>query len=369
LGALIVIGASCVGVSSAIGESNAVADGVARAKAEVQKYSKKPKFVAPGPALTGKSIAKGKTIFIMAYSTQIPYNAAFNKAVTKYAKQVGFKVIEYPTSGVPDQWNRGIDLAISKKVDAIDLTAGLDARAIIPAIKRAQAAGIPVLTSTFADPSYPTPSYVTAGVGLGYVQAGRLEANYAIWKTNGKGNFLSIDGAPGIPPSLGVGSGQSAALKANCPQCKVKTIGVPIPQWATNMTPQVQAALKADPSINYILPFYDSQALYVIPALNTLAKKIPIAGFNGTPEIMALVRKGTVTMDVSEDVGWAGAATVDSILRVLGKVKPNSGTIDEHIPLRVFDSSNIKEVGPGLPPFGAGFGGAELGYLKLWGVK
>jgi hypothetical protein len=74
-------------------------------------------------------------------------------------------------------------------------------------------------------------------------------------------------------------------------------------------------------------------------------------------------------MDVSEDVGWAGAATVDVLLRVLGDVPPNKGSIDEHIPLRVFDESNISEVGEGKLDFSAGFGGtAEDGYLKLWGV-
>lgn len=347
------------------------AAGVARAKAEVLKFMKLPKFVPPGPALNGKKIAAGKTIMLIPYSTQIPYNAAFDAAVTKYAKAVGFKVIEYPTSGLPDQWSRGIQLAISKHVAAIDLTAGLDVRAIIPQIKQARAAGIPVLDSTFADPSVATPNYLSAGVGLGYKQAGELEADYAIWKTKGKGNFLEIN-TPGIAPSAlhGVSEGQHDAIKRNCPSCKIRTIDVPIPQWATNTTPQVLAALKKDPSINYILPHYDSQAEFVIPALNTLHKagKIGIAAFNGTPAILELVRKGQVNMDVSEDVAWAGAATVDSILRVLGKVAPSSGTIDEHIPLRVFDASNIGSLGSKIG-YGSGFGGAQDGYLKLWGVK
>jgi ribose transport system substrate-binding protein len=307
---------------------------------------------------------------LIPYSTQIPYNAAFDAAVTKYAKAVGFKVIEYPTAGLPDQWSRGIQLAISKKVAAIDLTAGLDVRGVIPQIQRAKAAGIAVLSSTWADASYgPNPTYMSAGVPLGYRQAGELEANYAIWKTNGKGNFLEIN-TPGLIPSVSVGGGQHDAIKRNCPECKLRTIDVPIPQWATNTTPQVLAALKKDTGINYILPHYDSQSTFVIPALNTLGKagKIGIASFNGTPAILELVRAGKVNMDVAEDVAWAGAATVDSILRVLGKVPPNTGTIDEHIPLRVFDSSNVKELG-GKIDYGSGFGGAHDDYLKLWGVK
>jgi ribose transport system substrate-binding protein len=369
--------AIAVGATTASGVSErSAADatrlaGVAAAKAEVQKYMKLPTFVAPGKALNGKKIAAGRTIMLIPFSTQIPYNAAFDQAVAKYAKAVGFKVIDYPTSGLPDQWNRGIQLGISKHVAAIDLTAGLDVRGVMPQIKQARAAGIAVLDSTYGDPSIPTPSYMSAGVGLGYKQAGELEANYAIWKTNGKGDFLEIS-TPGLIPSVknGVSAGIHDAVKRNCPQCKIHTISVPIPQWATNTTPQVSAALKADAGVNYILPHYDSQSEFVLPALNALGKsgKIGIASFNGTPAILQLVQQGKVSMDVSEDVAWAGAATVDSILRVLGKVPPSSGTIDEHIPLRVFDSSNVNLLGKKIG-YGAGFGGAQDGYLKLWGVK
>lgn len=367
--ALIAIVALGVTAAVAGASRHGSADGVARAKAEVMKYQGLPGWTAPGAALDGKAIAKGKTIMLIPYSTQIPYNAAFNQAATKYAKKVGFSVIDYPTAGLPDQWRRGIQLGISKKVAAISLTAGLDVRALQPQIKQARAAGIAVLDSTFADPSYPRLPYMSGGVPLDYKQAGVLEANYAIWKTNGKGVFLEID-TPGLLPSDFVSAGQHEAIKANCPGCKLYTISVPIPQWATNTTPQVIAQLKAHPEINYILPHYDSQSSFVIPALLQLGRTdVGIASFNGTPAILELVRAGKVTMDVSQNVDWTGAATIDAILRVLGKVAPSSGSINEHIPLRVFDKSNVSEL-KGKITYNSGYGTvAEDNYLKLWGVK
>jgi ribose transport system substrate-binding protein len=355
--------------TSAIAHLRSSSKGVNAARATVEKYMKLPTFVAPGPALKGAQIAKGKTILIMPYSTEIPYNAAFDDAVTTYAHLVGFHVLSYPTTGLSDEWTRGIEYGISKHVAAIDLTAGLDVRAVVPAIKQATSAGIPVLSSTLGDLDFHTPKYVSAGVPLGYRQAGILETDYAIWKTNGAGDFVEIV-TPGIPSSLGVSQGVHAALAQNCPKCKLHILNIPIPDWATATTPDLEAALKADPKINFVLPNFDSQTEFVIPALNSLGLtgKVGMDGFNGTPAILSLVKKGTVSMDVSEDVAWAGAATVDSILRVLGKVKPHSGTINEHIPLRVFDSSNVKQLGSTIN-FGSGFGGAQQGYLKLWGVK
>jgi ribose transport system substrate-binding protein len=367
---------AAVGVSVACGSpgarahvagASAAATGVAGAQAEVAKWSTLPKFVAPGANLNAKKIAKGKTLFIESYSSAIPYNAAFDAAVTQYAQMVGFKVIHYPTSGLADGWTRGIDLAISDHVNAIDLDAGLDVRAVEPAIKKAEAAGIVVLDSTFADNQTATPSYMSGGVPLNYFEAGRLEAAYAIWKTHGKADVLSLN-TPGIEPSVGVGGGQAAAFKAYCPACKQKTLSITIPNWATQIPTQVTAAINADPSVNYILPYYDSQTALVQPSLNTLGKHIPQASFNGTPSILQLVKNGTVAMDVDEDVAWAGAASVDSVLRVLGHVPPDSGTINEHIPLRVIDKSNIAALGSTIG-FNSGFGTAQNGYLKVWELQ
>lgn len=374
--AVAALGASACGSSENAASTGstaetAVAPGVAKAEAMVKGAREKPSFVAPGDSFDGPAIAKGKTIFQIPISTEIPYAQALVDSIDYFGRKVGFKVETYPTAGKPDQWARGMDLAISRHADAIVLTDATDPRTFLPQMRRAQAANIPVITQQFADPANPiNGKYGAAGVGLGYRRAATLMANYAIWKTQGKGNILAVDGAPGLPLDTDMREALEATIKANCPDCKLTTISVPIPQWATDMTPKVEAALKADPNINYILPYYDSQSIYVLPALTAVGRDVPVASFNGTPEIMKLVRDGKVQMDVSLDTAWIGAGTVDTVMRVLGDIPPNHGSIDQHIPLRVFDSENIGELGTGDIAIGAGFGGvAEKGYLELWGMK
>ncbi len=44
----------------------------------------------------------------------------------------------------------------------------------------------------------------------------------------------------------------------HCRDCRQKVINVPVVDWGTRITPNVQAALLADPAVNYIIVIYDS---------------------------------------------------------------------------------------------------------------
>lgn len=345
------------------------AAGLAASQAEINQYLAPPAaFTPPGTALDGKAIAAGKTIMLIPSSSTIPFNVAFDQAAKTYAEKVGFKVTEYPTTGLVDEYARGIELGINQKVAAIALTAGTDYTRVIPQIQEAQAAGIPVITSIYAIPGDPVPAYIGGSVPLDYPFAAELEANYAIVKTNGTGDILIV-GCAGCYPSPAMTQRIKDTIAKNCPACKVHEVDVPIPQWATDTQTDVQAQITADPNINWVIPHYDALSNYVVAALQTLGKvgKVGISTFNGTPSVLQLVQSGKVSMDISEDINWCGASTVDAILRVLGKVSPSSGSIDEHIPFRVFDSTNVSEAGN--PPAFGGMGTAVNGYLALWGVQ
>ena len=77
------------------------------------------------------------------------------------------------------------------------------------------------------------------------------------------------------------------------------------------------------------------------------------------------VKKGDIiTMDVGENLEWIGYAIVDQSMRIMGGLTPVKS---EHVPVRVFDTSNIKEAGS---KYTSGWGNSYItGYQKLWGLK
>jgi ribose transport system substrate-binding protein len=130
----------------------------------------------------------------------------------------------------------------------------------------------------------------------------------------------------------------------------------------------VQSALQADPSINYIIPIYDSMSQFVVPAITITGKKdsVKIATFNGTPFVLGFVQQGSVEMDIGENLDWIGHAIMDAEMRILCGLEPVK---DPKIPFYIFDSSNAANAGK-PPQLSVGYGDAYLaGYAQQWKLE
>ena len=78
---------------------------------------------------------------------------------------------------------------------------------------------------------------------------------------------------------------------------------------------------------------------------------------------MDLIRDGGVEMDIGENLDWIAHAMLDAEMRLLCGLDPIT---DSKVPLRVFSSANIAEVGNPAEA-SKGYGEAYIdGYRKLW---
>ena len=105
----------------------------------------------------------------------------------------------------------------------------------------------------------------------------------------------SSSGSDEIVPTAPFVKGITDTLAKVCgPNCKFTYVNAPVPEWSTKIKPSVQSALIADPTINYVIPIYDSMSQFVIPAITITGKKdsVKIATFNGTPFVIDAVRRG-----------------------------------------------------------------------------
>jgi ribose transport system substrate-binding protein len=338
------------------------------AQALIDQYSAVPAFEAPGPDIDAKSIADGKTIFSLLSTSTAAFMQATEDAFVKYGNLAGADVIRWPNQGQTSQWVQGMQTAIAKKVDAITLIDGTDPKLIMPQIVEAKEAGIPTIDVHDLDMSQPTPPNVAAFVSGHFSTAGELMAAWSITQTKGDANVLVIT-SNNYVNSQPVADGIDKEFKADCPSCKVTTVNVDGPDWATKIQPSVQNAITRDPGLNYILPVFDSMLTYVVPGVRAAnaTGRVKAASFNGSPAILDFVRDGEiVTMDVGENPAYIGAAGLDQTLRVMGGLPPSE---DEHLVLRVFHSGNIEEAG--VPAeLGKGYGDEwESGFLKTWGLQ
>jgi len=344
------------------------------AKAAVEAAKKIPEFTLEAEPVDLSKI-KGKKIFNVPVASTIPYVAAVDKEMQRLAKDNGLEFVQYENEGNPTQWAAGINQAIQQKADVIIMNSGNDPRLVIPQLKRAKEAGIPVLVAHLyqngTGPQDEVKDLVTGYVTVPFAESARLSVDYAVAESGCDGMSALIINAKEVPPSQGIVDAMKEHLTKRCPDSKVAEINVPVVEWGTKIRPEVQSAIQRDPTLKWVLPIYDSMSLGAEAGIRAAGKgdgSIRIASYNGTPAIMKLIQDGDImAAEQGENINWLAYGTMDQAFRVLG-----GGPIIEdgnvQTPLRTFDDSNIDEAG--TPPAGdKGYGDAYVkGYEKLWGL-
>jgi ribose transport system substrate-binding protein len=340
---------------------------VGYATKQIKLFSALPRFKAPGPPVDVSSL-KGKTIFNITVSSAVPFCNSVDGYMAGVARNAGLKFVEFKNQGQPSEWVQGIHQAINTHASIISLQCGILPKIIAPQIREATRAGIPVVASHYTDVSFPTPTLLKAAAFGRFLQAARLDVDYAIKDAGGKPLDVLVIYPKEIVPALQMIAAIKDEIKTHCgPQCKAKYINVPTARWATDLENEVRTALTADANVNYVIPIFDSMSLFAAPGIQAAggAGKVKITTFNGTPPILKLIDKGNVVvMDVGENTKWLGYLNMDQIFRVLAHMKP----VHKYAgPLRIIDKSNIGETGA---DYEGGFGtGFVSGYRKLWGLK
>jgi len=160
--------------------------------------------------------------------------------------------------------------------------------------------------------------------------------------------------------------GMKDEFRKLCPACKVTVQDTQVAKLGTALGSTAQTLLRRDPSIDWVLPTYDAQALYVVPAIKSagMAKKVKVVSSDAVTANLDFVAKGDVQVfDVGPPDIWIGWAAVDSALRgMLGQ-----DAVEENVPLRVFVKENLQGVDTGDQDalFGSEY---RDGYKQLWGV-
>jgi ribose transport system substrate-binding protein len=338
---------------------------------QVADFSRVPEFpLADAPRVDVGSL-RGKHIFNIPISSQIPFFVDTDKVMERIATDNGLQFTEFSNNGSPTQWADGINQAISQKVDLINLQGAPEPKLLIPQLKKAQEAGIPVSVTHFYQDGTEPPSevqpYLAGFSTVPFATVGRLLADWTISRGGDKADALVIT-AEDVSASPSITDAIDAEFKASCPDCRVKTINVPIADWGSRIQPEVQSAITQDPNLRWILPIYDGMSTGAGAGVQAAgrASDVKVATYNGTPAMLKQVRdQPWMDMDISESMAWLGYANMDTVFRALARAR----SIPEQAPLRIMDKGNIDEAGnPPTPDKGLGDSYVS-GYESLWGVR
>lgn len=341
--------------------------------AKLERAKQAPKFSHPGPRIDVSSL-KGKTIYVIPYSmTGSDFNGITTRAARDAAKVAGVKVKVYNTTGVPSQWTQGMERAIAEKPIAIILQ-GPPPELLAPQIRRAKAAGIPVIGSHVTDHSRENllvkkvPG-LTIGPRAPFQSSTRLLADYIITQSKGKAVVAYVAQDDMAAEIKYINNSFYDEIAKKCPGCKLVKVSASFADQATKTTPAVLSLMRQHPDVNWIASGFDNLVPYIEAGLRQSGKSgVKIATFNGTPSALKLIkRSGPTVMNVGEPLFLTGWTGVDQAMRLALKKKP----VKEPDPVRLFDASNVAEAGT-PPKATSGYGPTKQwrdGFAKLWMKK
>lgn len=361
-GAAVVL-AGCGGTSTTQ-QGNTNQAGVQEATQKLTAAQQLPTFNPPGTAVDMSKLAN-KRVWVMTSTLAVPFVADIAKGTMEAAQQAGWKAQLLDGKGDVSEWNRILGEAIGQHVDAV-ISIAASPEVMKPQMAAAKAANIPVIDVLTADKASELVPGTFAHVSISFYQSGQLQADYVIAKSNGKANVL-VFGDNEFPAEVTRVQGIRDEFSKLCPACKVTVQDTQVGQLGTTLGSTAQTLLRKDPTIDWVLPTYDAQALYIVPAIKqaNLQSKVKVVGSDAVPSNLDWVAKNDVQVaDVGEPDVWTGWAAVDEMARAMLGMQP----VDESIPLRMFVAENL--VGVSTSDENALWGGSFRDqYKKLWGMQ
>lgn len=196
---------------------------------------------------------------------------------------------------------------ITRRVDAI-VVVPVDSRGIGPAIRKANAAGIPVFTSDIAAQE----GDVVCHIASDNVAGGRLAGEFIAKALGGKGT-LAIIGQPTVTSVIDRVQGFREAVAKHPGLAIVSEVnGEGVRDKAMQAASDV---LQANPGLSGIFGINDDSALGALDAVRQFRReKIVIVGYDATPPAVDAIRKGTaLKADVIQYPDKIGRNTIERI--------------------------------------------------------
>jgi len=220
-----------------------------------------------------------------------------------------------------------IENLIQRKVGVLCVTP-CGSREIVPAILKANAAGIPVL---IVDTRIDAGALASAGgrvetfIGSDNLEGGRIAGEFVSQRLGGQGKVAVLEGIPGHETGDARLQGFRQALGQHA---GLEVIASQTANWERDQGFNVfQNILQSRPGVQAVFACNDLMALGAVEALGAAGRsgQVLVVGFDAIDDARAAVRAGTMAASVAQHPDEMGRVAVEKAVAVLRgeKLPPN----------------------------------------------
>jgi ribose transport system substrate-binding protein len=223
-------------------------------------------------------------------------------------------------------------------------------REVVPAIAKANAAGIPVvIVDTKVDPAAATEAGIktVTFVGSDNLEGGRLAGQHMVQITSGHARVAVLEGIPGHE----TGDSRLKGFKEAIAKSRGVTIVASQPaNWERDLGFNVfQNMLQAHPDIDAVFACNDMMALGAVEAIAVAGKlgKIKVIGFDAVDDARKAIASGAMVASVAQFPSEMGRVAVESAAKVL---KGETVPADQRVRIELVTAATLASPAAGAPP-------------------
>jgi galactofuranose transport system substrate-binding protein len=271
-----------------------------------------------------------------------PWRLAQTASMKEEAEKKGWDLVYTDAAGDAAKQVADVDSMISQQVDAIFL-APREEKPLVPAVKKAKAAGIPVfLLDRSVDPKLAKPGqdYVTF-IGSDFIEEGKRAADWLIEETRGKAKIIELEGTTGSSPANDRKKGFRDAIAG---ESGMEVLASQDGDFERNKGRQVtETLLQAHPDATAIYAHNDEMALGAIAALEAAGKEpgkdVTVVSVDGSRDALQAIIDGKLgaTVECNPRFGPKAYSTMEKYAAG-EKIPPVVINKD-----KFFDEKNAKE--------------------------
>jgi ribose transport system substrate-binding protein/inositol transport system substrate-binding protein len=237
------------------------------------------------------------------------FTMEMSTAVQTKADELGVKLTVYDGGKDPAKQINQIETAISQGIAAIIVEpASVDG--IIPAVKAAREAGIPVV---ILNQKITDQSIASTFVGVSNVDGGKMEMSAAVADMGGEGKVALLLGPMGSDAQIGRSEGYQAIIDES--KGKVEVVYELTANWTTDEAlAVVETWLSSGKEINAIVAQNVGMAMGALKAVEDakMEDKILVYGLDATDEALAAVKDGRLKATVSQSTTLQGLKAMEA---------------------------------------------------------
>jgi ribose transport system permease protein len=287
--------------------------------------------------------ARRLTIAFVPKALNSPFWAEMQQATEREATAQGIRLVSLAADRETDveRQYQIIENLIQQKVDAI-LLAPAGSKELVPAIRKANDAGIPILildTRIDEAAAYSMGAKVLTFIGSDNFEGGAVAGRYLARTLGGKGNVAIIEGISGHETA---DRRRLGFLKGVEDHPGIRVVASQTADWERARAYTVaENLLQAHPDLDAIFAANDEMALGALEAVAAARRlgRVGVIGFDAIPDALANIRSGRLLGSVAQFPGEMGRLGVRHAVALLRDGKLPPGEILTRV--EMIDRSNI----------------------------